>query len=268
MFMSYIPSDIVVRRVNYVGGGRMADGHYAVADRADTGLIYVLHGSARYVTGDGAFDVAADHLFCLAKRARYEYNVWDGYDVRYVNFDVTEPTDLFGCGVALRDAKRDCAEAFRRLHTLYAHREVTMPLACRVVLDQLLQTLVRAQQTQYAPSDRYRVVQAAMAYMDRHFADPALRMEKVAAEVGVSDGQLRRLFRALYRRSPGQYLHGLRTDHAQQLLTETELPVGEIALRCGYTSLYYFSDAFRRATGAAPTDYRHAVRAERVGFPQ
>ena len=48
MFMRYIPADIVVRRVNFVGGGPMADGHYAVACRADTGLIYVRHGRARY----------------------------------------------------------------------------------------------------------------------------------------------------------------------------------------------------------------------------
>ena len=45
---------------------------------------------------------------------------------------------------------------------------------------------------------------------------------------------------------------------AARLLRFTTLTVGEIAFRAGYTDQLYFSRAFRRRYGAAPTDYRRA----------
>lgn len=261
MFMRYIPADIVVRRVNFVGGGPMADGHYAVACRADTGLIYVRHGRARYCTDGGTFEVGTDDVFCLSRHAQYEFDVRNGYDVLYVNFDLVEPDGLFGCGAAMRGARSKCFDEFRRLRVAYARHDATTPLACRVLLDRILQALVREQQTQYAPSSRFRPVQQAMTFMEQHCADSALGMETVASAVGVSDGQLRRLFQELYRLSPGQYLHNLRISRAQELLTETDMTVGEVAAACGFSTLYYFSDAFHRATGASPSDYRRANRA-------
>jgi len=40
------------------------------------------------------------------------------------------------------------------------------------------------------------------------------------------------------------------------LLTYTGLPVGEIAARTGFKSVYHFSRRVKQATGASPTDVR------------
>lgn len=47
---------------------------------------------------------------------------------------------------------------------------------------------------------------------------------------------------------------------AERLLRFSDLSVGEVAHRTGYADPLYFSRAFRRATGLAPTAYREAVR--------
>ena len=47
---------------------------------------------------------------------------------------------------------------------------------------------------------------------------------------------------------------------AARLLRFTELTVGEIAHRAGFTDPLYFSRAFKRHTGAAPTDYRGSIK--------
>lgn len=263
MFLTYLPADILIRRVNFVGGNPMAAGHYRVEKRADNGFIYVLGGSAHYDTDSSSFDVTADDVFCLAKGARYEFDVAEGYRVLFVNFDLAEGEGVFGSGIAMRDARSRCRDDFRRLKIQYARKDATMLLSCRITLYNIIQALVSEQQKKYAPSSRYQPVQRAIAHMERHYADPTLSMAAVADAAGVSEGHLRRLFRQLYRLPPNRYLQNLRIGHAQDLLVSTSLPLGTVAEKTGFSSLYYFSDAFHRSIGVPPSVYR---RMNRVGM--
>jgi AraC family transcriptional activator of pobA len=51
-----------------------------------------------------------------------------------------------------------------------------------------------------------------------------------------------------------------RTLEAARLLRFTSMSVGEIAFRAGFSDQLYFSRAFKRATGEAPSAYRELVR--------
>ncbi|HEX2221490.1 MAG TPA: AraC family transcriptional regulator, partial [Candidatus Limnocylindria bacterium] len=57
-------------------------------------------------------------------------------------------------------------------------------------------------------------------------------------------------------RTTKEHITERRLLEAARLLRFTELSVGEIAYRAGYTDQLYFSRAFRRRYGTAPTDYR------------
>ena len=46
----------------------------------------------------------------------------------------------------------------------------------------------------------------------------------------------------------------------RELLISSNLSVGEIAARCGFDDLFYFSNLFRRLTGISPRGYRAGVR--------
>ena len=48
----------------------------------------------------------------------------------------------------------------------------------------------------------------------------------------------------------------LRLRRAEQLLTETDLPIAEIAQRAGFSDVFYFSKVFHREKGCTPRDYR------------
>ncbi len=80
---------------------------------------------------------------------------------------------------------------------------------------------------------------------------------KILAETaGLSASHLRRRFREEVGISLGEYLAERRLSGAKMLLEETELPVGEIARRCGYDSIYAFSRFFRKEAGLSPRAYR------------
>ncbi|WP_165679541.1 helix-turn-helix transcriptional regulator, partial [Metapseudomonas otitidis] len=50
-----------------------------------------------------------------------------------------------------------------------------------------------------------------------------------------------------------------RLAHARHLLAHTTLPLGEVALACGFSSASHFSNRFRRALGGTPGEYRAAM---------
>lgn len=91
-------------------------------------------------------------------------------------------------------------------------------------------------------------------------ADPRW-MERVARQFGWSSRQIRRIVQRELGVSPMELLQTRRLLLAKQLLTETDLPVSEIAFASGYSSLRRFNDAFSRRYGMPPTRLRKDIDA-------
>ncbi|MGK4580714.1 GlxA family transcriptional regulator [Kitasatospora sp. HPMI-4] len=83
------------------------------------------------------------------------------------------------------------------------------------------------------------------------------RLAKLAA---MSERSFSRNFTAATGTPPLRWLLEQRVLAAQRLLEETDLPVDEIATRCGFGSAVSLRPAFVRRVGVAPRDYRRAFR--------
>ncbi len=79
---------------------------------------------------------------------------------------------------------------------------------------------------------------------------------KLAARLGVSDRHVRRIFEAQFGVSPLQYLQTRRLLTAKQLLTDTDLPVAQVALMSGFASARRFNAAFVAHYQLNPTQLR------------
>ncbi|MGA0569577.1 Ada metal-binding domain-containing protein [Variovorax sp. VNK109] len=78
----------------------------------------------------------------------------------------------------------------------------------------------------------------------------------LARRLGVSDRHLRRIFEAQFGVSPLQYLQTRRLLTAKQLLADTSLPVSQVALCSGFSSLRRFNAAFVGHYGLSPAQLR------------
>jgi len=98
----------------------------------------------------------------------------------------------------------------------------------------------------------------AIAEMERN-VEEALTREEIAERVGLSRRQLERLFRRYLNTSPARYYLRLRLERARLLLSQTTMPVTEIAFACGFTSASHFSKCYRDMFGRTPRDERRGA---------
>ena len=101
------------------------------------------------------------------------------------------------------------------------------------------------------------LAQAAARLLDAGAGDAGLGA--VAARVGVTERHLRRVFAAHYGVTPVEWLQTQRLLLAKRLLTETALPVAEVALAAGFHSLRRFNALFRERYRLAPTQLRREL---------
>lgn len=96
---------------------------------------------------------------------------------------------------------------------------------------------------------------AAIGRMEENLEDP-LSPDALAKFVGLSRRQLERLFRQHVGRAPTQYYLELRLQRARLLLIQTDMPVVDIAVACGFVSASHFSKSYRQQFQHAPRDER------------
>lgn len=84
----------------------------------------------------------------------------------------------------------------------------------------------------------------------------ATNLADAAGHLGVSDRHLRRIFQAQHGVTPMQYLQTRRLLMAKQLLTDTRMPVAQVALASGFASLRRFNAAFAQSYRMSPTRLR------------
>lgn len=102
------------------------------------------------------------------------------------------------------------------------------------------------------------VIDGVIRAITESCSDPEFRVTEALLATGYSKDHLRRRFHEVTGLTPNEYLQSVRLRYAKGLLRQRDrlrLPIGEIALRCGYYDAAYFCRAFRRATGMTPTEY-------------
>ncbi|MGY4829708.1 DNA-3-methyladenine glycosylase 2 family protein [Sphaerotilaceae bacterium SBD11-9] len=100
----------------------------------------------------------------------------------------------------------------------------------------------------------------AAQWLDNRLGDEDdLSMTTLAGHLGVSDRHLRRIFATEHGVTPLQYLQTRRLLLAKQLLTDTRLPVAQVALASGFRSLRRFNAAFAESYRMSPSRLRDEV---------
>jgi AraC-like DNA-binding protein len=106
-----------------------------------------------------------------------------------------------------------------------------------------------------APTGRLNM-QVAKRFIETHYNEPDLSLEKVAGRAGFSRSHFSRLFRKEFGSTFADYLAGLRLEAARRLLRDTSNSIAQVALASGFADPDYFCRVFKKATGMSPSAFR------------
>lgn len=215
-----------------------------------SGKLIYLHQGREYVSARGT-------AIFLPKGATYQLHCPEAGEFPLINFQIEGNClpDEFLCVPAPEDFywENDYA-AMERLYLSPTPGQYPLKALMYRILDQL----TREAEKNALPA----VLYAGLSYLETHLDDPALNNDRIAAHAGISEVYLRRLFARHFDLSPRQYLLKKRLEKACILLHNPEFSIGEVAERCGFSSIYHFSRAFSAAQGCPPSKYRALHQAQ------
>ncbi len=108
----------------------------------------------------------------------------------------------------------------------------------------------------YDTKDIY--VAHAINYIDMHFTESDISIEKIAGDIGIDRSYFYKLFKDSVGVSPKEYLTSLRIEKAKELLKMPNATVTNVAYSVGYEPSV-FTKAFLSREGIAPSLYKESL---------
>ncbi|MBO5009842.1 MAG: helix-turn-helix domain-containing protein [Clostridia bacterium] len=109
--------------------------------------------------------------------------------------------------------------------------------------------------TEYA-KDVYSTIYRIISIMEDRYGDPHLRAGDLMRASGYAEDYIRSKFLEVAKMPPVKFLNHVRIKNAGDMLLSTELSVNEIAQKCGFLDMAYFSKTFKSHFGMSPRKYK------------
>ena len=225
-------------------------------------VLYCLSGAGAVETLGRRYTISTSQLVWIANEAPHvhEPEPHDPWALLWCRIDGPDTgalrQRLFGTGppVVTFSAAAALLAWFDRLFQTLRRRDAPRDVQLNLLVAELLVLVERCSADQASAGMPAPLVAARAAMR----AQPELpwRATDLASLTGLSQSQVRRLFRQHLGASPHQWLMHERLTLAQTLLAETAKPIAEIAERCGYCDVYHFGREFKRVIGIAPATWR------------
>jgi AraC family transcriptional regulator len=132
----------------------------------------------------------------------------------------------------------------------------------------LLRKQVEPSLTEAAPYQSGRLLswqaRKVRHYIDEHISE-TLSVADLATLLKWSEAHFSRSFKQAFGESPYAFVIRRRVERATQYMMETDLPLKDIALRCGFVDQPHLCRIFRQSMGHTPAAWRRACLTQTLG---
>jgi AraC family transcriptional regulator len=104
-----------------------------------------------------------------------------------------------------------------------------------------------------------RATELLMAHLDGNIA-----LQQVAEACELSVSHFARAFRQTFHKPPYKWLTERRVDRARDLMTNSRLPLADIAVQCGFADQSALNRSFKRIHGVSPGMWRRGTTRDRM----
>ncbi|WP_321386597.1 AraC family transcriptional regulator [uncultured Enterococcus sp.] len=143
------------------------------------------------------------------------------------------------------------------------YQKITSSTVVGEMLSPVKEMIEYWQKNQEVGSKADTIIQQAKRFIDSHYADDEISLQRVAENIHVSAPYLSNLFKSETGKNYTEYLFERRMAAAYLLLRDTNKTITEISLETGFTNPNYFSSCFKKDSGVSPKQYRSKYKEER-----
>ncbi len=108
------------------------------------------------------------------------------------------------------------------------------------------------------PGDGF--LKAVNLVIQKRIDDPRLSVEDLSKAVYLTRFQVHRRLKAATGMNATQYIRSIRLEKAQKMLSETSLPIAQIAIEVGFSDAGFFSRVFKESFGKPPSAFRKDMK--------
>lgn len=185
----------------------------------------------------------------------------------YCKFDNTLATPLstlFPDVIVIRDEQLQSLGSLKSILDYLSSEYLSMRPGTEIVVNRLTEVLiVELIRMNFGRADDVPLIKALgdkyvgnALQLIHQKPEAAWALDTLAAQVGLSRAGFAKRFKTLTGQPMFEYLTQLRMQLACQLLSETELPLFDVASRVGYESDLAFTRTFKKRLGQTPTAFR------------
>lgn len=230
---------------------------------------FVLDGHGKYQVGDEVYELSAGQGFLIEPEVLtfYQADAKDPWTYLWIGFNGDKARE-FMKDIGLNSQKL----IFRSQHAdklkdivIRMLKNNTYSVTSQFILEGLLYTFlsVLTQDIEISfSSEKERenlYIRKAIEYIQNTYSNN-IKVTDIASYVCINRSYLYTLFQKNIGMSPQEYLANYRLTRAAELLDVTDLPIGSVAMSCGYRDPLVFSKAFKGKKGMSPSQYRKKSR--------
>lgn len=239
---------------------------FHVMRRRNSSFLAVIRGKYRYILPDDSdFFVESGEILYLPCGGIYRYEILSE-ETECIQFELDilqrgEPVCFFPEPTVVMSRKPEEVERmFTQIVRWQAGQSPERTFRLTAALWNFCAELQNSAREKELSGGKKRIA-PAVAWLEQHYMEP-VAVGELAERCFLSESQLRRLFRSEWGISPVEYKNRLRMQAACRMLKLEQNSVSEIAGALGFSSVYSFSQEFRKAMGFSPTQYVRQSRVE------
>lgn len=243
---------------------------------------YVMEGEGFYMENDLSFPLQKGTSFLSFPGIWHQIRSQSGLALCYVAFEVKEEetslhyNQLFhalttrGQPVVQQADHEPTGHLWNALLSMFHTSQPVLPALLEQVSVSLVQSLlnlhsdrptVSHERVSDKPLEENLLLRQAKLFIDDNLTEE-LTLAMVSNHLHISSRHLTRLFQEHMSQSFVHYIQERRVQLAAQLLLHEHLPIKDIASRCGFQSVHYFTRIFTQKLGVSPAKFRRSQFAE------
>lgn len=222
-------------------------------DRRFYALVYKAVGKTEYIHNGKSYIADEKHVVLIPPGKPYVYNILELGSCIQIEFESEKEVEDFEVYNVLDTVK--IHRLFTELVQLWAAKSSGYKLEMLSVVYKLLHSICVFSSLDYGVQKKEKALMPAVKYIRENYSKTDISNENLADIAGMSTVYFRKLFTKRYGVSPMRYLSNIKIDAAKNLLLSNNFSVSDIAEAVGFSNVYSFSRAFKKATGQSPTEF-------------